>query len=81
MAVPGAEPARARSAASAILRGMIEAEIVQFVRGLAGVAVTVASEDNGAPEVAWGDSFFFYDPDGDLPDDRRSPFATIVTGD
>jgi len=27
-----------------------------------------------------GDSFFMYDP-SDLPDDRRFPFATIVTGD
>jgi hypothetical protein len=36
---------------------------------------------SGAPEVAWGDSFFFYDPDGDAPTDRRMPFATIVTND
>lgn len=28
-----------------------------------------------------GDKFFSYDPDGDLPDDRWFPFATIVTGD
>ena len=30
--------------------------------------------------MAWGDSFFFYDPD-DSPDDRRMPFTTIVTKD
>jgi hypothetical protein len=42
-------------------------------------AVT-ASEANGAPEAAWGDSFFFYDPEGD-GDSRRMPFATIVTQD
>lgn len=40
-----------------------------------------ASEENGAPEIAWGDSFFFYDPDDDTPADRRLPFATIVTKD
>ena len=40
----------------------------------------VAGEDNGAPEVAWGDSFFFYDP-GDDPANRKMPFATIVTKD
>ncbi|MEV0697274.1 DUF6194 family protein [Saccharopolyspora sp. NPDC050389] len=28
-----------------------------------------------------GDTFFVHDPDGDLPDDRWMPFATIVTGD
>jgi hypothetical protein len=30
---------------------------------------------------ASGDSFFRYDPDGDLPPERQLPFATIVTGD
>jgi hypothetical protein len=35
----------------------------------------------GVVEVrASGDSFFMYDP-SNLPDDRRFPFATIVTGD
>jgi Family of unknown function (DUF6194) len=28
-----------------------------------------------------GDSFFLYDPAGDLPPERQHPFATIVTGD
>lgn len=45
-----------------------------------GVVAATASEATGAPEVSWGDSFFFYDPDGD-PVDRRLPFATIVTKD
>ncbi len=30
---------------------------------------------------ASGDTFFLYDPDRDLPPERRQPFATIVTGD
>jgi hypothetical protein len=30
---------------------------------------------------AYGDTFFLYDPDGDLPAERQQPFATIVTGD
>ncbi|BCB75852.1 DUF6194 family protein [Phytohabitans flavus] len=30
---------------------------------------------------AYGDTFFLYDPDGDLPPERQMPFATIVTGD
>lgn len=28
-----------------------------------------------------GDTFFIYDPEGDLPPERTFPFATIVTGD
>jgi hypothetical protein len=28
-----------------------------------------------------GDTFFMYDPDGDLPAERQFPFVTIVTGD
>jgi hypothetical protein len=60
---------------------MTQEEIIAFVTGLPGVVAVTASEANGAPEVAWGDSFFFYDPDGDSPADRRMPFATIVTKD
>jgi hypothetical protein len=57
-----------------------EEELISVLAGLPGVAATTASQASGAPEVAWGDSFFFYDP-GDNPDDRRFPFATIVTKD
>jgi hypothetical protein len=45
------------------------------------VDVVVASKENGAPEIAWGDTFFIYDPDRNLDDTRRFPFATIVTKD
>lgn len=58
-----------------------EDEIVELVARMPGVATLVASEANGAPEIAWGDSFFFYDPDGNIPADRRLPFATIVIKD
>ncbi len=30
---------------------------------------------------ASGDSYFYYDPNRDVPHDRRFPFATLVTGD
>lgn len=33
-----------------------------------------------APEIAWGDSFFYYAPDGELPTNGQ-PYATIVTKD
>lgn len=60
---------------------MTEKDIIAFVTGLPGVAVLTAGPENGAPEVAWGDSFFYYDPDGDAPAARRLPFATIVVKD
>jgi hypothetical protein len=46
-----------------------------------GVDVLVASAEGGAPEIAWGDTFFIYDPNRDLDETRRFPFATIVTKD
>jgi hypothetical protein len=60
---------------------MTEAEIARTLTDLPGVVSAIASEENSAPEVSWGDSFFFYDPDDAGPDNRRFPFATIVTKD
>jgi len=61
---------------------MDETSITQYITDtFAGVDVVVASQDAGSPEVAWGDTFFSYDPDRTLPPDRRFPFATIVTKD
>ena len=33
------------------------------------------------PMQAAGDTFFLYDPDGDLPPERQQPYATLITGD
>jgi len=61
---------------------MDEAAITQYITDtFDGVDVVVASREAGSPEVAWGDTFFSYDPGRDLPPDRRFPFATIVTKD
>jgi hypothetical protein len=60
---------------------MDETLITSYIASLAGVEVQVASAENGAPEVAWGDSFFFYDPDRRLVGANKFPFATIVTKD
>jgi hypothetical protein len=59
---------------------MTETEIIAFVSSLDGVVATTASAETGAPEVAWGDSFFFYDPEGDAAN-QRSMFATLVVSD
>ena len=50
-------------------------ELAERIRALPGVTVLVADEAGGAPEVSWGDRFFF------VGDDRRRPFATIVSRD
>ena len=46
-----------------------------------GVDIQVASAEDGAPEIAWGDTFFIYDPQRNFEGTRRFPFATIVTKD
>ncbi len=56
-------------------------EVLAHLRAMSGVQVQTAGLDDGSPEVAWGDSFASYDPDGDLPPDRRWPFVTVVVGD
>lgn len=59
-----------------------QAYITQYIKdNFAGVDVMVASQENGAPEIAWGDTFFSYDPEQNLPAKQRFPFATIVTKD
>jgi hypothetical protein len=60
-----------------------EDEVLAVVRGLPGVTVVTASAATSAPEVAWGDSFIFYDSPETDPEtaDRRFPFATVVVKD
>jgi Family of unknown function (DUF6194) len=61
---------------------MTQEDVIEFVTAeLEGTVVVVASEDGGDPEMAWGDTFFFYDPDGITVPERRLPYATIVTND
>lgn len=54
-------------------------ELVEFVENLGGVLTLHPQPGDGTPEIAWGDYFFYYAPDGVLP--RTQPFATIVTKD
>ncbi|MGH8947244.1 MAG: DUF6194 family protein [Acidimicrobiia bacterium] len=61
---------------------MTRDEVVDYVAGeLQGTLVVVAAKENGAPEVAWGDTFFIYDPDGVIPPDQQFPYATVVIND
>jgi hypothetical protein len=55
-------------------------EIIEFVGALGGVLVLRPGPGDGSPEIAWGDAFFYYSPDGTVPA-ATQPFATIVTKD
>lgn len=61
---------------------MEQSEIREFVAAnYPGVDTQIAAAENGAPELAWGDTFFIHDPERNLEGPRRWPFATIVTKD
>jgi Family of unknown function (DUF6194) len=55
-------------------------EIISLVGGLDGVLALRPEPGDGTPEIAWGDTFFYYSPDGVVPE-ATQPFATIVTKD
>jgi len=65
-------------ALNATLEHMTMEEIISFVDGLDGVLTQRAHSGDGSPEIAWGDTFFYYAPDGVIPS-ATQPFATIVT--
>ncbi|RFU87119.1 hypothetical protein DY218_08695 [Streptomyces triticagri] len=52
--------------------------IVRAVRGFDGALVTLPAPGSEYPELAWGDAFFSYAPDGRLPQ-HTQPYGTIVT--
>jgi hypothetical protein len=54
-------------------------EIVAHVESLGGVLTLRPGPGDGSPEIAWGDLFFYYAPDGVVP--KSQPFATVVTKD
>ena len=61
---------------------MNEGSIRRFIASeFAGVDADIGSKEAGSPEIAWGDTFFIYDPQRNLEGSRRFPFATIVTKD
>lgn len=61
---------------------MDQASITKFITDtFPGVEALVGSQAAGSPEIAWGDTFFMYDPDHNLQPSRKFPFATIVTKD
>ncbi|MFI5716885.1 DUF6194 family protein [Nocardia sp. NPDC051750] len=55
-------------------------EIIGYIAAFDGVLTLRPGPGDGSPELAWGDTFFYYAPDGRIPA-RTQPFATIVTKD
>lgn len=56
------------------------AQILEAVRAFDGALVFTPDASSGAPEIAWGDSFCYFAPDGQVPQ-HTQPYATIVTKD
>lgn len=54
-------------------------EVIDHLAALEGVLTLRPGPGDGSPEISWGDVFFYYAPDGQVP--RAQPFATIVTKD
>jgi hypothetical protein len=55
-------------------------QILDHVRAFDGVLELAPAEGGPYPEIAWGDHFFYYAPDGAVPQNIQ-PYATIVTKD
>ena len=55
-------------------------QILETVYGFDGVVVLAPTRGSEFPEIAWGDHFFYFAPDGQVPQ-RLQPYATIVTKD
>jgi hypothetical protein len=55
-------------------------QIIATVRGFDDALVVLPERGDGSPEVAWGDAFFYYAPDGRMPRNVQ-PYGTIVTKD
>ncbi|MFE3187533.1 DUF6194 family protein [Nocardia sp. NPDC059240] len=53
-------------------------EITEFIETLGGVLTLAPAPGSPFPEIAWGDRFFYYAPDAQIPT-RTQPFATIIT--
>lgn len=53
-------------------------QIIATVRDFPGALVVVPEPGGAFPELAWGDAFFYYAPDGRLPQNVQ-PYGTVVT--
>jgi hypothetical protein len=54
--------------------------ILSEVRRYDGLLELAPVSGSEHPEISWGDHFFYYAPDGEVPRNRQ-PYATVVTKD
>ncbi|MTD14988.1 hypothetical protein GIS00_13670 [Nakamurella sp. YIM 132087] len=54
-------------------------ELIAEVRTFEGSLVVVPARGGEFPEIAWGDAFMYYAPDGVMP--REQPYGTIIVKD
>ena len=54
-------------------------EVVEVLAGNEGILVLRPAPGDDTPEIAWGDVFFYFSPDGSIPPGQ--PFATVITKD
>ena len=54
-------------------------EIIEVLAGNDGILVLRPGPGDGTPEIAWGDVFFYYSADGQIPPGQ--PFATVIIKD
>ena len=57
---------------------MSKEQILAEVRTYDGIFELAPVAGSEHPEISWGDYFFYYAPDGQLPRNRQ-PYATIIT--
>lgn len=55
-------------------------QVIATVRDFTGALVLVPEPGGEFPELAWGDAFFYYAPDGQLPRNVQ-PYGTVITKD
>ncbi len=55
-------------------------QILDTIRSFEGVVELAPAVGSEFPEISWGDHFFYYSPDGTIPQNVQ-PYATIVTKD
>ncbi|MGW0179991.1 DUF6194 family protein [Nocardia sp. NPDC003345] len=53
-------------------------DIIEYLGALEHVLILRPGPGDGSPELAWGDVFCYYSPDGEVPSNTQ-PFATVVT--
>lgn len=55
-------------------------QLLNTLRTFDGVLELAPTEGSAFPEITWGDHFFYFAPDGKIPD-RVQPYTMIVTKD